>query len=58
MNATQGRKLKVGDKVWWQATAPAVQGVVTELLSQGVIIKWSDGQEGGLDFRDMGQVTT
>lgn len=53
MNEKQARTLKQGDAVVW---IDGTKGTVTEVWPHGVLITWSDGQPGGLDFRDMSNV--
>ncbi|HMF49202.1 MAG TPA: hypothetical protein VK603_11190 [Candidatus Saccharimonadales bacterium] len=55
MTGKQSRKLKVGDRVYWQKDA-ADQGVVTETNWSGVTIKWNDRGEQTILHNDMGQI--
>ena len=55
MTGKQSRKLKVGDRVYWQKDA-ADQGVVTETNWSGVTIKWNDRGEQAILHNDMGQI--
>ena len=55
MIGKQSRKLKVGDKVFWQKDT-ADQGTVTETNWAGVTIKWNDRGEQAVLHNDMGQI--
>ena len=56
MTEKEARKLKVGDRVYW-GNDPRDQGLIVEVGKNGVNIRWENGQEGWIMFKDMIRVT-
>ena len=55
MTGEQSRKLKVGDRVYWQKDL-ADQGTVTEANWAGVTVRWNSLGEQAILHNDMGQI--
>ena len=55
MTGEKSRKLKVGDRVFWQKDT-ADQGTVTETGWAGVTIRWNNRGEQAILHNDMGQI--
>jgi hypothetical protein len=55
MTGEQSRKLKVGDRVYWNKNT-ADQGTIVETNWAGVTIKWNDRGEQTILHNDMTQI--